>query len=38
MKEDVGMSNPKKHSDKVGIVITQEVNNIGPKIKQTAFI
>ena len=26
MKEDVGMSKPKKHTDKVGIVITQEIN------------
>ena len=33
MKEDVGlgMSKPKKHAEKVGIVITQEVN-VGPKI------
>ena len=39
MKEYVaiGMSKPKKHADKVGIVITQEIN-VGPKIKQTAFI
>ena len=37
MKEDVGMSKPKKHADKVGIVITQEVN-VGPKIKQTTSI
>ena len=37
MKIDVGMSKPKKHVDKVGIVITQEVN-VGPKIKQTTSI
>ena len=32
--EDVGMSKPKKQANKVGIVLTQEVN-IGPTIKQT---
>ena len=37
MKEDAGMSKPKKHPDKVGIVMTQEVN-VGPKIKQTTFV
>ena len=37
MKEDVGISKPKKHVEKVGIVITQEVNVI-PKIKQTTSI
>ena len=37
MKEDVGMSKLKKHVDKVGIVITQQVN-VGPKIKQTTSI
>ena len=37
MKEDVGMSKPKKYADKVGIVITQEVN-VGPKIKQTTSL
>ena len=31
--KDVGMLKPKKHADKVGIVITQEVN-ARPKIKQ----
>ena len=35
--KDVGMSKPKKHADKVGIVITQQVN-IGPKLKQTTSI
>ena len=34
MKEDVGMSKPQKYANKVGIVITQEVN-VGPKTKQT---
>ena len=37
MKEDVGMSKPKKHVDKVRIVITQQVN-VGSKIKQTTSI
>ena len=37
MNEDVGMSKPKKHVDKVGVVITQEVN-VGPKVKQTTSI
>ena len=37
MKEDVGMSKTQKHADKVGIVITQEVN-VGPKIKQITSI
>ena len=37
MKEDVGISKPKKHANKVGIVLTQEVN-VGPKIKQTTSI
>ena len=39
MKEDVGlgMSKHKKHAEKVGIVITQEVNT-GPKMKQTTSI
>ena len=32
MKEDVGMSKPKKHANKVWEV------NVGPKIKQTTFI
>ena len=31
MKEDVGMSKPKKHANKVG-------SNVGPKIKQTTSI
>ena len=31
MKEDVRISKPKKHVDKVGIVLTQDVN-VGPKI------
>ena len=35
--KDVGMSKPKRHADKIGIVIiTQEVN--APKIKQTTSI
>ena len=37
MKEDVECQNQKKHSDKVGIAITQEVN-IGLKIKQTTSL
>ena len=35
--KDVEMSKPKKHADKFGIVITQEIN-IGLKIKQTTSI
>ena len=37
MKEDVGMSKPKKEANKVGMVLTQEVN-VGPKIQQTTSI
>ena len=37
MKEDVRTSKPKNYVDKVGIVITQDVN-VGPKIKQTTYI
>ena len=32
--KDAGMSKPKEHVNKFGIVITPQVN-IGPKIKQT---
>ena len=34
MKEDIGMSKSQKYVNKVGMVLTQEVN-IGPQIKQT---
>ena len=37
MKEDVRTSKPKKYANKVGIVLTQEVN-IGPNIKQTTSV
>ena len=37
MKQDVGMSNPKKYVNKIGMVLTQEIN-VGPKIKQTTSI
>ena len=37
MKEDVGMSKPKKHANKVRMVLTQKVNT-EPKIKQTTSI
>ena len=37
MKENVGTSKPKKYTNKVGMVLTREVN-IGPKIKQTTSI
>ena len=37
MKENVGISKPKKHVDKFEMVLTQEVN-VGPKIKQTTSI
>ena len=36
-KNDVGMSKPKKEANKVGMVLTQEVN-VGPKIQQTTSI
>ena len=32
MKEDVGISKPKKYTNKVGVV------NVGPKIKETTSI
>ena len=35
--KDVGMLRAKKHANKVGMVLTQEVN-VGPKIKQTTSI
>ena len=40
MKEDVGMSNPKKHVNKVGKLACEQgwEANIGPKIKQTTSI
>ena len=37
MKEDIEMSKPKKHANKVGMVLIQEVN-VRPKIKQTTSI
>ena len=37
MKEDVGTSKPKTYANKVGMVLTQELNT-GPKIKQTTSI
>ena len=37
MKEDVGTSKPKKYANKVGKVLTREVN-VGPKMKQTTSI
>ena len=33
-ERDVGTSKPKKDANKVGVVLTQDVNE-GPKIKQT---
>ena len=34
MIEDVGLWKPKKYVNKVGMVLTWEIN-VGPKIKQT---
>ena len=37
MKEDVGTSSPKKYANKVGMVLTQEIN-VGLNIKQTTSL
>ena len=37
IKENVGMSRTKKHMNKVGMILTQEID-VGPKIKQTTSI
>ena len=37
MKEDVGTTKPKKYANKVGMILTLEVN-VGSKIKQTTSI
>ena len=37
MKEDVGISKLKKYVNSIRMVLTQEVNNIAPKIKITTF-
>ena len=38
MKEDVGISKLKKYANSIRMVLTQEVNNITPKIKISTFI
>ena len=37
MKKYIGMPKLKKHVNKVGMVLSQEIN-VGPKIKQTSSI
>ena len=37
MKEDVGISKLKRYVNSIRMVLTQEVNNIAPKIKISTF-